>query len=96
MIGQRWPDLAGLDQATIAKWESGETALRVTDLKLLAEVYGTTPDRLLFEPGDELTPELMHRAHRLLVTKDRRALDIWLSSGEFLPDAAQPKEPSED
>jgi transcriptional regulator with XRE-family HTH domain len=90
MIDARWPDLAPTDQATIAKWESGETSVRVTDLKLLAEVYGTTADRLLFEPGDDVTPELMRSAHKLLTTKDRDALRAWLQSGEFLPNAPVP------
>ena len=31
------------DQATVAKWESG--SVRVEDLELLAQVYGTRPDR---------------------------------------------------
>lgn len=48
--------------------------MRLTDLKLLAEVYGTTADRLLFDPGDNLTPALMRRAHAVLVTKDRNAI----------------------
>lgn len=79
--------MADFDQATIAKWESGETAVRVIDLKLLAEIYGTSPDRLLFNPGDNLTPHLMQRAHHILTTKDKSALDRWLSSGTDLPDA---------
>ena len=84
-MGTFWPSHPPTDQATIAKWESGETAVRVSDLKLLAEIYGTTPDRLLHDPGDVQTPELMRRAHNLLVTKDRTALESWLASGEFLP-----------
>jgi transcriptional regulator with XRE-family HTH domain len=88
LIDARWPNLAPTDQATIAKWESGETAVRVTDWRLLAEIYGTTPDRLLFDPSDNLTPELLQRAHHILVTKDRNALMAWLASAEFLPDAS--------
>lgn len=86
MLDTLRPDAPPTDQATIAKWESGETAVRLTDLKLLAEVYGTTADRLLFDPGDSLTPELMRRAHAVLVTKDPNAIAAWLSAGEFLPD----------
>ena len=91
MIDARWPALAPTDQATIAKWEPGETSVRLTDLKLLAEIYGTTPDRLLFDPGDNVTPELMRRAHVILTTKDRAALAAWLQSGEFLPDVPDAK-----
>lgn len=80
-----------IDQATVAKWESGETAVRYTDLKLLAEAYGTTPDRLLFDPGDNLTPELMRRAHSILTTKDKSALEAWLANGEFLPNSTGQK-----
>jgi len=90
-IRTRHPETAITDQATIRKWETGETAVRVTDLKLLAEVYGTTPDRLLFEPGDNITPNLMQRAHTILTTKDPTALDAWLASGEFLPNQANAK-----
>lgn len=86
MIDTLRPELAPTDQATIAKWESGETSVRLIDLKLLAEVYGTTADRLLFDPGDNVTPEPMQRAHAVLVTKDRAALSAWLAAGEFLPD----------
>jgi transcriptional regulator with XRE-family HTH domain len=87
MIDERRPDEGPTDQATIAKWESGETALRVSDLKLLAEIYGTTADRLLYDPGDHMTPALMAKAHNILVTKDPVALASWLASGEFLPEA---------
>lgn len=87
MIDAARPERAPTDQATIAKWESGETEVRVTDMYLLAQIYGTTADRLLFDPGDLITPELMRRAHAVLVSKDREALAAWLASGEFLPDA---------
>jgi transcriptional regulator with XRE-family HTH domain len=94
MMDARWPDLAPTDQATIAKWESGESSVRLTDLKLLAEIYGTTPDRLMFDPGDTATPDLMQAAHKILTTKDRAALAAWLASGEFLPDAKPTKKES--
>lgn len=84
-IADSRPELPALSQATVAKWESGESAVRVSDLKLLAEIYGTTADRLLFDPGDTLTPELMQRAHVILSTKEQSALTAWLQSGEFLP-----------
>lgn len=82
-----------MDQATIRKWETGETAVRVTDLKLLSRVYGTTADRLLFDPGDDLTPQLMMQAHKILVTKDKDALAAWLANGAFLPDASASAKP---
>ena len=58
---------------------------------MLAEIYGTTTDRLLFDPGDDVTPALMQRAHRILTTKDRAALSAWLDSGEFLPISEKPQ-----
>ena len=87
IIRTKRPEEREFNQATLAKWESGETALRVTDLKLLAEIYGTTPDRLLFEPGDNVTPELLKRAHEIVTTKEPGAVQAWLQSGEFLPKA---------
>ena len=83
------PEDSDFSQATLAKWESGETALRVTDLKLLAQIYGTTPDRLLFDPGDHVTPELMKRAHEIVTTREKGAVEAWLQSGEFLPTIAK-------
>lgn len=86
-IATRRPDLSPpVDQATIAKWESGETAVRVEDLSLLAEVYGTTNDRLFFAPGDAETPELMRRLWEVANGKDREAVNRWLALGETLPD----------
>jgi transcriptional regulator with XRE-family HTH domain len=93
MILDRRPTAPPVDQATIAKWESGETAVRVTDLKLLAEIYGTVPERLLYDPADLLIPELMQQAHRLLTTKDPLAVASWLAAGEFLPVRPPPPPP---
>ncbi len=39
-----------IDQATLAKWESGETRITVEDFRLLASCYGITPEQLLSEP----------------------------------------------
>ncbi len=63
--------------------------MRVTDLKLLAQIYGTTPDRLLFDPGDHVTPKLMKRAHEIVTTREKSAVEAWLQSGEFLPAIAK-------
>jgi transcriptional regulator with XRE-family HTH domain len=78
-----------MDQAALGKWESGETAVRVEDLRVLAEVYGTTPDRLFFPPSDQLTPELLAKAHAVIVSSDPEAVRRWLGMGEMLP-ARQP------
>lgn len=84
------PDQPQVDQATIAKWESGETALRVQDLLLLAEIYGATAGKLLCDPGDLGAAEFTSQAHRILGTKRPEALAAWLTIGELLPDAERP------
>lgn len=83
-----------MDQAALAKWETGETAVRVEDLMLLAQVYGTTPDRLFFSPADAKTPEMLRRAHEVIVARDPQAVAAWLGMGEMLP--ARPPEKSGD
>lgn len=81
-------DLSGrepIDQAALGKWESGETAVRYEDLVALAAVYGTTADRLFFEPGDTRTPDLLKKAHEIIVSRDPEAVARWLSMAEVLP-----------
>lgn len=78
------PDDPPLDQATLAKWENGETAVRVQDLLLLAEVYGVTADRLFYPPDDTATPERMRRAWSVIVGADADAVENWLRTGEDL------------
>lgn len=75
---------APTSQATLAKWESGETGVRVQDLEVLAQIYGVTPDRLFFAPGDEQTPVLMKRAFDILKGGDPEKIERWLSLGEDL------------
>jgi len=74
-----------MDQATLAKWESGETSISVLDLELLAQVYGVPVDRLHFAPGDALTPAFLAAAHKIVTSSDPEAVKAWLASGEFLP-----------
>lgn len=82
------PEIAApIDQATLAKWESGETAVRVQDLEMLAEVYGVTTDRLFYQPGDERTPELMRRAFDVLKLANPADVEDWLRLGERLKGA---------
>lgn len=75
-----------MDQAALAKWETGETAVRVEDLELLAKVYGVSTDRLFFAPGDHRTPELLRRAHEIIVRSDPEAIERWLGMGDILPE----------
>ena len=75
---------APIDQATLAKWESGETAVKVEALEMLAKIYGVTVDRLFFPPSDTRTPELLRQAHEIIVTRDPAAVARWLASGSDL------------
>ena len=80
-----------IDQATLAKCETGESGLKVADLELLAKAYGVTPDRLFFAPGDAQTPELMGEASLIIRGKDPEAVRAWLASGKYLPEAQKNK-----
>lgn len=79
------PGLVTIDQATISKWETGETAVRVEDFELLAKVYGTTADRLFFPPGDAHTPELLKRFHSAVQTKNTADIERLLTAMELMP-----------
>jgi len=83
-----------MDQATLAKWESGESRVTTEDLELLAQVYGVRTDRLFFQPGDKETPKLLEAAHEIIVGRDPEAVRAWLNSGAFLPPA--PEKPKSD
>lgn len=78
------PDAGPVDQATLAKWEAGETAVRVEDLELLARIYGVTADRLFFAPGDKETPGRIRKAFDIITTADPDLLADWLRTGEGL------------
>jgi transcriptional regulator with XRE-family HTH domain len=80
------PEVAApIDQATLAKWETGESRVTVEDLELLAKVYGVTADRLFFPPNDTATPALLKEAHGIITGRDPAAVKAWLASGQFLP-----------
>ena len=74
-----------IDQATLAKWESGESAVRVEDLELLAKAYGVPAQSLFYPPGDQETPELLARAHEIITGRNREAVKAWLESARWLP-----------
>ena len=83
------PDDPPIDQATLAKWELGETALRVEMLRLLAQVYGVSPDLLLFAPGERRLPGQMRRALEIVDRAEPEAVERWLALGEALAAAAK-------
>lgn len=78
------PGASPVDQATLEKWETGKSAVRVEDIQLLAQVYGVTADRLFFPPGDKHTPAQIHRAFEIITSADPDLIDGWLSLGEGL------------
>ncbi len=52
-INRAFPrDYAKMDQATIAKWEKGDSAVRMMDAIMLAKVYGCEPGMLFWPPAD--------------------------------------------
>lgn len=73
-----------LDQATLAKWESGETAVRLQDVELLAEIYGITPDRFFYAPTDAAGPARLRRVADILQRASADDIEAWLSMGERL------------
>jgi transcriptional regulator with XRE-family HTH domain len=80
------PEVAApIDQATLAKWETGESRVTVEDLELLAKVYGVSADRLFFPPSDTETPALLKEAHSIITGRDPEAVKAWLAAGQFLP-----------
>ena len=42
--------LLEVDRSTVAKWETGQSLPRLPVLKKIAELFGTTIDRLIGEP----------------------------------------------
>jgi hypothetical protein len=58
---------------------------------LLAEVYGTTADRLFFPPGDQATPAAMQDAYKIITSRDPEAVRRWLAMGESLAPAPDHK-----
>lgn len=96
-VADKLTELTGslYDQATVAKWESGEVAIRAEDLILLAEVYGVRADHLFHPPGDDYTPEALRLAHSIIRGKDREAVRRWLASGADLRDAENVTDPDD-
>lgn len=80
-----------VDQGTIAKWESGETAIRVEDLLLLAKIYGANPEWLFFKPGDGVSLARLQTFFDVVKHKDPTAVEAWLTMGAMLAERSAPK-----
>lgn len=77
------PSRSNMDQATLAKWESGATPLRVADLVLLAKVYDVAPESLFSPPirGAHRIAAI-RRAHRIIQRRKIDFVEQWLSEAE--------------
>lgn len=81
----------GIGGQAVHKWEAGKTPLTVEKLRLLAEIYGTTPDALLYDPAQADLVERMKRAYELLKRMPSGSADKWLGLGEDLSQPASTK-----
>jgi transcriptional regulator with XRE-family HTH domain len=85
-----FPGQAPSDQATLAKWETGEAWITMQDLEMLAVVYGVPVGALFRAPGDAETPEMLRLAYEVIMHKDREAVRLWLSGGSVLREPTEP------
>lgn len=83
-IASRYRDYALMDQATLAKWESGRNALKVEHLRLLAEIYGVPAENLLHHPDDKHIPGLLKEAMDVIRTRNTTEVRAWLREGMTL------------
>ncbi len=74
----------GIGGQAVHKWEAGKTPLTVEKLRLLAAIYETTPDALLYDPSQADMVERMRRAYELLRRMPAGSADKWLGLGEDL------------
>ena len=82
----------GVGGQTVHKWEVGKTPVELETLKLLAQVYGTTPDALLYDPTEREMVERMRRAHTVLRSLPSDRADQWLGVGEAMQPPPEPTE----
>jgi transcriptional regulator with XRE-family HTH domain len=83
-IASRYREYALMDQATLAKWESGRNALKVEHLRLLAEIYGVPAENLLHHPDDKHIPALLKEAMDVISTRNAAEVRAWLQEGMTL------------
>jgi transcriptional regulator with XRE-family HTH domain len=79
----------GVGPQAVHKWEAGKTPVDIEKLRLLAEIYETTPDALLYDPVEGELVERMRRAYHVLKRLPATSADKWLGVGE---DMAPPTE----
>ena len=77
-------NIIGVGPQAIHKWETGKTPLDVEKLKILAEIYDTTPDALLYDPAAGELVQRMRRAFDVLKRLPPERAEQWLGVGEGL------------
>lgn len=80
----------GVGPQAVHKWEAGKTPVDIEKLRLLAEIYETTPDALLYDPMEGQLIEKMRRAYQVLSRLSPTSAEKWLGVGEdMLPPEPQ-------
>ncbi len=78
---------APIDQASLAKWENGDTPIRLPELIALAEVYEVPVAVLLAPPPQAARIEAMRRAFVVVRRAPSEFVHSWLASAEQHIDA---------
>lgn len=89
-MGKMHPDQPPYDQATLAKWESGEIPIRANEMWALGRVYRVHPMWLFLPPGPETEQKMravdvVQRARKTLPAE----VDEWLEDGGSLVERAK-------
>jgi transcriptional regulator with XRE-family HTH domain len=80
----------GVGPQAVHKWEAGKTPVDIEKLRLLAQIYDTTPDALLYDPIEGQLIEKMRRAYQVLNRLPPASAEKWLGVGEdMLPPEEQ-------
>lgn len=94
-VGQRIGEVSNREAVggqTVHKWEVGKTPVDLDTLKLLAQIYDTTPDALLYDPSEGHIVERMRRAHSVLKALPDDRAEQWLGVGEAMSPAPDERE----
>lgn len=83
-------NIVGKGAQAVHKWEVGKTPVDLETLKLLAQVYETTPDALLFDPADDSLAQRMRAAHDVLKTLPPEDAESWIAVGRAMTAGRKP------
>jgi transcriptional regulator with XRE-family HTH domain len=84
-------NIVGVGPQAVHKWETGKSPVELETLKLLAQVYGTSPAGLLFDPEDPAISEQVRQAVELMKRLPAETRDLWIASGRAMAPKAPPK-----